>query len=82
QGKDLRIIKFLQDFGVEVDIEDMDGATPVVYALQLPEKEALETSSLLFNLGAKKDATVGDGCWTYADLARSMGKEGLSTWLE
>ncbi|KAH6975812.1 ankyrin repeat-containing domain protein [Ilyonectria destructans] len=77
-----QITKFVQDFEVEVDIEDMDGATPVVYALQLPENEALETILLLFNLGAKKNTIVGDGCWTYADLARSMGKEDLATWLE
>ncbi|KAH7000893.1 ankyrin repeat-containing domain protein [Ilyonectria destructans] len=82
RGLRKEIIKFVQDFEVEVDIEDMDGATPVVYALQLAEKEALETISLLFDLGAKKDAVVGDGCWSYVDLSRSTGKEGLATWLE
>ncbi|KAL6409061.1 Ankyrin repeat, PH and SEC7 domain containing protein secG [Ilyonectria robusta] len=82
RGLRKEIIKFVQDFEAEVDVEDMDGATPVVYALQLAEKEALETISLLFDLGAKKDAVVGDGCWSYVDLARSMGKEELAIWLE
>ncbi|KAH6869633.1 ankyrin repeat-containing domain protein [Thelonectria olida] len=76
------ILSFIQDYHVEPDVEDEDGATPVMYALYLPEEHALETISLLFSLGAKADVQIGDYFWTYADLARAMGKEGLASWLE
>ncbi|KAH7116465.1 hypothetical protein EDB81DRAFT_668723, partial [Dactylonectria macrodidyma] len=81
-GFEKEIIMFIQDFEVKVDIKDIDRATPIIYALQLLEKEASETIPLLFSFGAKKDAIVRDGCWTYANLARSMGRERLVTWLE
>ncbi|KND86177.1 Ankyrin repeat and SOCS box protein 3 [Tolypocladium ophioglossoides CBS 100239] len=83
QGMLAEIQESVRVYDMDPDCEDKDSATPVVYALYLPEEQALETISLLFALGAKKDAQLGDNyCWTYADLARAMGKEGLASWLE
>ncbi|KAH6889956.1 ankyrin repeat-containing domain protein, partial [Thelonectria olida] len=82
QGFLVEILSFIRDYHVEPDVEDRDGATPVMYALYLPEEQALETISFLFSLGAKADAQIGDYFWTYADLARAMGKETLAVWLE
>ncbi|KAH7131173.1 ankyrin repeat-containing domain protein, partial [Dactylonectria macrodidyma] len=81
---DLDMIEhFVQSRDFAPDTEDMDGATPAVYALYLPEKQAIATISLLFDLGAKADARFGDSHhWTYADLARAMGNEGLASWLK
>ncbi|KAJ4187102.1 hypothetical protein NW759_016902 [Fusarium solani] len=58
--------QFVKGSKVDPDIEDKDGATPIVYALQQPEKEAWETICFLFYLGAAKDLVVGDVLWTYA----------------
>lgn len=77
------IWRFVRVYDIDPDFEDKDGATPAVYALYLPEEQALDTISLLFDLGAKTDAQFGENCcWTYADLSRAMGKEGLTSWLE
>ncbi|KAM5349969.1 hypothetical protein ACJ41O_006474 [Fusarium nematophilum] len=78
------IVQFVQEFELDPDIEDKDGATPIVYALQLPEEDSWDTICLLFYLGASTsmDLEVGDSMWTYADLARAMGKEWLATKLE
>ncbi|KAM6508400.1 hypothetical protein FALCPG4_018263 [Fusarium falciforme] len=74
--------QFVKGSKVDPDIEDKDGATPIVYALQQPEKEAWETICFLFYLGAAKDLVVGDVLWTYAELARGMGKDWLADKLE
>ncbi|KAH7268717.1 ankyrin repeat-containing domain protein [Fusarium solani] len=65
---------FVKHHGVDVDVQDKDGATPVVHALRLPEDEARETIRLLFELGAVPDLEIGKWAWTYSDLARAMGK--------
>lgn len=72
------IVQFVKEFNIDPDIEDQDGATPIVYALQLPEEEAWSTICLLFYLGARKELEVGDDLWSYADLAKSMGKDWLA----
>jgi hypothetical protein len=79
RGLKYEIRKFICDFEVNPDIEDIEGATPITYALQLPQKEAQETIFLLFSLGAERESPVGH--WPYADLARSMEKEELANWL-
>ncbi|KAK7431673.1 hypothetical protein QQZ08_001892 [Neonectria magnoliae] len=82
RGFEAEIVQFVQDFEVDPDIEDQDGATPIVYALQLPELEAWSTICLLFCLGARKDLVVGDELWSYPELAKSMGKDWLAAKLE
>jgi hypothetical protein len=74
--------QFVKDFKIDPDIQDKDGATPIVYALLQPEKKAWKTVRFLFYLGATKDLVVGDGWWTYAELARSLGKDWLADKLE
>ncbi|KAM5349334.1 hypothetical protein ACJ41O_005839 [Fusarium nematophilum] len=76
------IVQLVQEFELDPDIEDKDGATPIVYALQLPEEEAWETTCLLFYLGARTDLEFGDGVRTYSDLARAMGKDWQANKLE
>ncbi|UPK92479.1 hypothetical protein LCI18_003414 [Fusarium solani-melongenae] len=69
---------FVKYHGVDVDVQDKDGATPVVHALRLPEDQARETIRLLFELGAVPDLEIGKWAWTYSDLARAMGKGTLA----
>ena len=82
QGYREEMEHFVKDYKVDPDIQDKDGATPVVYALLQPEKAAWKTICFLFYLGATKDLVVGDGRWTYAELARSLGKDWLANKLE
>ncbi|RSL77536.1 hypothetical protein CDV31_017321 [Fusarium ambrosium] len=82
QGFKEEMEQFVKGSKVDPDIEDKDGATPIMYALQQPEKEAWETIGFLFYLGAARDLVVGDGLWTYAELARGMGKDWLADKLE
>jgi hypothetical protein len=69
---------FVKHYRVDVDVQDRDGATPVVYALQLPEDQARETIRLLFELGAIPEREVGKWAWTYSALAKAMGKRTLA----
>ncbi|KAK7402780.1 hypothetical protein QQX98_011460 [Neonectria punicea] len=74
---------FVQVCGISPDVEDADGATPVVSALYLPEHQAYATIKVLFDLGARADTRVGERSgWAYAGLAAAMGKERLASWLE
>ncbi|KAM6529640.1 hypothetical protein FALCPG4_007770 [Fusarium falciforme] len=69
---------FVKHYGVDIDVQDKDGATPVVYALQLPEDQARETIRLLFELGAIPEREIGKWAWTYSALAKAMGKRTLA----
>ncbi|RSL86843.1 hypothetical protein CDV31_016347 [Fusarium ambrosium] len=69
---------FVNHYRVDVDTQDKDGATPVAYALQLPEDQARETIRLLFELGAKPEREVGKYAWTYSALAKAMGRRKLA----
>lgn len=82
RGLLVEILRFIRHYHMEPDVEDAFGATPAVYALYLPETKAIETISLLFSLGADPKVYIGDYLWTYAVLARAMGKEALASWLE
>lgn len=75
------IVQLVQDFGVNPNSRDAGGATPVMYALYLAEQQAIETISLLFELGAKTD-TVIEELWTYDELAWAMEKEVLASWIK
>lgn len=69
---------FVKYYGVDVDVQDKDGATPVVHALRLPEDQARETIRLLFELGAIPGLEIGKWAWTYSALAKAMGKHTLA----
>ncbi|KAF4497716.1 hypothetical protein FAGAP_6112 [Fusarium agapanthi] len=74
---------YIQKFGVSVDVEDGDAATPVMYAMQLEHPHDLETISSLFHLGADPRHEFGDEGWNYAQYAFAMHeKEYLAEWLE
>ncbi|KAM5353277.1 hypothetical protein ACJZ2D_016822 [Fusarium nematophilum] len=74
---------FITRDGVDADFEDIDGATPTVFALYLPEKEAMQTISCLFEEGANPNRVFGpkSRC-TLAGLAEAMGKRRLAFWLK
>ncbi|RTE68820.1 hypothetical protein BHE90_016799 [Fusarium euwallaceae] len=69
---------FVKHYRVDVDVQDKDGATPVVHAPHLPEDQARETIRLLFELGAIPKREVGKYAWTYSALAKAMGKRKLA----
>ncbi|RTE68443.1 hypothetical protein BHE90_017179 [Fusarium euwallaceae] len=69
--------------GVDVNSQSLDGVTPTVFALYLPEERAIETISHLFERGADVDPQFGPGsCWGLSDLAWAMKKPGLASWLK
>ncbi|KAM6527493.1 hypothetical protein FSOLCH5_003563 [Fusarium solani] len=63
---------FVKVSGVDVDVQDKDGATPVVHALRLPEDQARETIRLLFELGGIPKLEIGKWAWTCSALAKMM----------
>lgn len=72
----------MEVFGVDPNVEDYNGATPVFYTLLLPEKEAFETISLLHRLGARTDILIGDHHWGLTAMAKVIGKDSLVLELE
>ncbi|KAM5357394.1 hypothetical protein ACJZ2D_016310 [Fusarium nematophilum] len=74
---------FIKRDGVDADFEDMDGATLTVFALYLPEGQAMQTISRLFEEGANPNRVFGpESRYTLAGLAEAMGKRRLAFWLE
>jgi hypothetical protein len=84
RGLKKEIYHYIKEFGVGVDVQDQNFATPVMYAMQLNEPCDWDTIELLFRLGADPhtEVEVGGRSWTYAQCARAMGKEDLAKRLE
>ncbi|KAH7115339.1 ankyrin repeat-containing domain protein, partial [Dactylonectria estremocensis] len=61
---------------VNVNVEDIDGATPIVYALQQPDERARSTILHLRCLKASEDLKL-DHRWTFKDIARAIRKHSL-----
>ncbi|RSL38358.1 hypothetical protein CEP54_016415 [Fusarium duplospermum] len=78
RGLKKEIETFVNIHGIDVDVEDKDGATPVVHALRLPEEQARSTIRLLFKLGANPGVEIGERGWTYSALASVMGMRTLA----
>ncbi|EXL39884.1 hypothetical protein FOCG_17551 [Fusarium oxysporum f. sp. radicis-lycopersici 26381] len=76
------VLHFLVDWKIPADCTDAYGATPVMYALYLPEQEAIEIIDILIRHGAYRKMTFGDYTKTYAYYAAAMKKYGLSSWLQ
>ncbi|RBA10336.1 hypothetical protein FPRO05_04925 [Fusarium proliferatum] len=76
------VLHFLVDWKIPADCTDAYGATPVMYALYLPEREAIEIIDILIRHGAHRKMTFGDNTKTYAYYASAMKKYGLSSWLQ
>ncbi|KAF4468249.1 Ankyrin repeat and SOCS box 3 [Fusarium albosuccineum] len=74
------ITQFIKDYEVDPDCEDVNGATPILYALQQPPNDAFTTICLLLALGADKNKRIQG--WGYSDIARSMGHKWLADWFE
>ncbi|GKU23042.1 unnamed protein product [Fusarium langsethiae] len=73
-GLEDEISLFVIEYGVDVNVEDKNGATAVMYAMGLEHPRDWEIIKHLFSLGADQHARVGEGIWTYAQYARAMGK--------
>ncbi|KAH7123437.1 ankyrin repeat-containing domain protein [Dactylonectria estremocensis] len=76
-GLDDIMTRLVREFDVQPDVEDVDGATPILYSLQLPKEKAEATIMRLRQLGASGDLDLVDD-WTFKDIARAMGKESLT----
>ncbi|KAH7119383.1 ankyrin repeat-containing domain protein, partial [Dactylonectria estremocensis] len=63
-------------YHVNVNVEDIDGATPIVYALQQPDERARSTILHLRRLEASEDLKL-DHHWTFKDIARAIRKHSL-----
>ncbi|RSL48162.1 hypothetical protein CEP54_013059 [Fusarium duplospermum] len=74
--------RIIDEYHVEPDVEDTEGATPTIYALALPLEQAIEIIDLLRDKGARSDLAFGTEGWTYVELARAMGRERLALYLE
>ncbi|KAL6359117.1 hypothetical protein LRP88_09317 [Fusarium phalaenopsidis] len=73
---------FVED-GVDVNSHCLDGAVPTVFALYLPEEQAIKTLFRLFENGADPFARFGPkSSWGLIDLASAMEKPGLACWLK
>ncbi|SCO87687.1 uncharacterized protein FRV6_11814 [Fusarium oxysporum] len=76
------VLDFLVNWNIPADCTDAYGATPVMYALYLPEQEAIGIIDILIRHGAYRKMTFGDNTKTYAYYASAMKKYGLSSWLQ
>jgi len=81
-GLEDMISDFIVNRKVPVDSVDGYGATPVIYALYLPEEQATATIAILFYHGASPKSTFGPKSTTYACFAKAMGKRMLAQWLQ
>ncbi|KAF4436973.1 Ankyrin repeat and SOCS box 3 [Fusarium acutatum] len=75
------VLDFLVKWKIPADCTDADGATPAIYALYLPEKEAIEIIDILIRHGASPMMTFANNTKTYAYYALALKKYGLSSWL-
>lgn len=75
------VLDFIVRYKIPTDCADAQGATPAIYALYLPEKEAICIISALFCYGASPKRTFGHGV-TYARFAKAMRKSTLAHWLQ
>ncbi|RSL38788.1 hypothetical protein CEP51_016882, partial [Fusarium floridanum] len=64
--------RIIDEHHVEPDVEDTDGATPTIYALDPPFEQATEDIGLLRGKGARSDLTFVTEGWAYVELARAM----------
>ncbi|EXK27005.1 hypothetical protein FOMG_16443 [Fusarium oxysporum f. sp. melonis 26406] len=76
------VLDFLVQWNIPADCTDADGATPIIYALSLPEQEAIAIIDILIRHRASPKMTFADGSKTYAYYASAMKKYGLSSWLQ
>ncbi|KAF4497719.1 Ankyrin repeat and SOCS box 3 [Fusarium agapanthi] len=74
-------LDFLIKWKIPADCTDADGATPAIYALYLPKKEAIGIIDILIRRGASPKMTFGDKTKTYAYYASALEKYNLASWL-
>lgn len=77
-GLDNIITLLVTEFKANPNRPDNDGATPVIYALQLPEDRARTTIMRLRELGALGGLELASG-WTFKQIACAMGKKSFAS---
>lgn len=84
RGLKSQIYHYINNLKAKPNVTDGSSATPVIYALlsKQDEQDAWDTIECLFGLGAEPKATFGSEDWTYAEIARKMGKGDLAKRLE
>ncbi|KAH7186499.1 hypothetical protein DER44DRAFT_858871 [Fusarium oxysporum] len=84
RGLEEEILEYIWFSGADPDVLDGFGATPIMYAMQLPAPHDWEITELLIEEGA--DPCYGiciDGVsWPYPDISKAMGKPDLTKLLE
>ncbi|KAJ0145459.1 hypothetical protein HZ326_11808 [Fusarium oxysporum f. sp. albedinis] len=75
------VLDFLVNWKIPADCTDADGATPAIYALYLPEQDAIGIIDILIRHGASPKMTFADKTKTYAYYASAMKKYNLASWL-
>ncbi|EXA41679.1 hypothetical protein FOVG_10146 [Fusarium oxysporum f. sp. pisi HDV247] len=84
RGLDEEILEYIWFSGADPDVLDGFGATPIMYAMQLPAPHDWEIIELLIEEGADPCycICIGDVSWPYPDIANAMGKPDLTKLLE
>ncbi|KAF5966014.1 ankyrin repeat SOCS box 3 [Fusarium coicis] len=75
------VFDFLVKWKIPADCTDADGATPAIYALYLPEKEAIGIIDILIRRGSSPKMTFTNKTKTYAYYASALEKYNLASWL-
>ncbi|KAK2051126.1 ankyrin [Colletotrichum caudatum] len=68
------ITRLVNEYKVCINIEDCDGAVPLVYALLLPFEKTVVTVSHLKQLGARTDIKFGNE-WGLEEVACALGND-------
>ena len=76
------VIDFVTKFKISADCTDIQGATPAIYALYLPEREAIGMINILFRHGASPTTTFTENAMTYECYAAAMDKPNVVSWLK
>ncbi|KAF9765781.1 hypothetical protein IL306_001875 [Fusarium sp. DS 682] len=84
RGFEEEILEYIWFSGADPDILDGIGATPIMYAMQLPAPHDWKIIELLIEEAADPcyRVCIGGIAWPYPDIAKAMGKLDLAKLLE
>ncbi|EXK79845.1 hypothetical protein FOQG_15597 [Fusarium oxysporum f. sp. raphani 54005] len=84
RGLEEEILEYIWFSSAEPDVLDGFGATPIMYAMQLPAPHDWEITELLIEEGADPcySICIGGVSWPYPDISKAMGKPDLTKLLE
>ncbi|KAF4331707.1 hypothetical protein FBEOM_14529 [Fusarium beomiforme] len=84
RGLEEEMLEYIMFLSADPDVLDEFGATPIMYAMQLPAPHDWKIINLLIEEGADPCYRIYiDGVsWPYSDIAKAMGKPDLAKLLE